>query len=895
MRFSLAATALLLATVQLAAADGAQATVRKSTNIPAEPLGIALQTLAKERGFQVAYVSDEVDRQRTQGASGHLTVDEALTQVLRGTGLTFRHVADNGVSILPAGTPAGSPSSPPSEGPSTQKREPVSRGKAERSFPGPFRMAQVDHGQAADSSSIEAKEQSSGLLEEVIVTAEKRSERVQDVPISMSVVTAADIDHRRLFNAEDYLRGIPGVNEVDSAQGQSIIIRGMETSPLNQNFGAGVTTATYFGETPTTNTAGLGNGTNVDLKLVDVERVEVLRGPQGTAFGDSSMGGAVRTIPVAPSVAGFEAKVAAGYSNTQGTGGNNYNAQATVNMPLVADRLALRAVGYEYKDSGYYRNLAGTDPAFQAASVIPYSAQAYAVDRDNVGAANVYGGRVAALYEATQDLKFQLSYLVQRDEQDGMAVSSSSGTYDQTMFEVAPEHYVRGQAEGASDLNIDILNATMSYNVGWADLVATYSRTKSGSVLSAPYQLFGRPWALSYYANSPHAEDVGEIRLASHTDTAWNFLVGLFDENVRDSADFNYLWFGSPATDILAPGFRYAGDYQDYRDLKQRAAFGEVYWTLLPGVTLTGGLRYYHYDRTDEVIESGPEFGAGATTYDAAGASGTTPRVNLSYKVAKEALLYAGYSEGFRLGKPQSGVPTSVCDKNADGIVDGTDISVASTSQVNSDRVKSFEFGAKLDLLQSRLRVDADVFRMNWYGLPVSVIAGSATTGCGFVYVTNAGAARSDGVELQANLRIAGAVRVEFGGSFTDAKLTADVPVQHFRAGQRLPGSPKADANAGVELDFGMAGHKAFVRADSVYVGPFWGDIPESPTLKAGNYVKLDLSGRIEFGRLNLDVFIRNATNRDAFTFRGAQPRVGPYFGYRLRPRTTGLQVSYEF
>jgi iron complex outermembrane receptor protein len=143
-------------------------------------------------------------------------------------------------------------------------------------------------------------ENPSSRIEHIVVTARKRAERIEDVPVSIAVVTVDDIDRRGLVSSEDYLRGMPGVNQGRDHAGQTVVIRGIESSPSYQNWYSGTTVATYFGETPTTNSAGLSGGTNVDLKLVDIQRVEVLRGPQGTAIGSSSLGGAVRTIPIAP-------------------------------------------------------------------------------------------------------------------------------------------------------------------------------------------------------------------------------------------------------------------------------------------------------------------------------------------------------------------------------------------------------------------------------------------------------------------------------------------------------------------------------------------------------------------------------------------------------------------
>jgi outer membrane receptor protein involved in Fe transport len=315
------------------------------------------------------------------------------------------------------------------------------------------------------------------MLEEVIVTAQKRAQRLTDVPLSVSVVTAGEIDARGLLNSGDYLRGMPGVNQLDSALNQTIVIRGIESATTFQNFGSGPTTATYFGETPTTNAAGLFGGTNVDIKLVDVERVEVLRGPQGTAFGNSSLGGAVRTIPVAPKLDRFEGALSGNYSVTADSGGDNHMTQGVANIPLVLDRFAVRATAYQFADSGYYQNRAGSDAAFRAAAA-GYGALASSIDEDEVGSYSVKGGRIAALFQATDDLRLTVSYLAQRAEADGV-IGSRGSDYRQTEFQVSPEHAIAGRSGGYSNIDIDLANVTMEYALGWA-----------GS-----YRARARPWA----------------------------------------------------------------------------------------------------------------------------------------------------------------------------------------------------------------------------------------------------------------------------------------------------------------------------------------------------------------------------------------------------------------
>src|SRR5262249_126936 len=161
-------------------------------------------------------------------------------------------------------------------------------------------------------------------------------------------------------------------------------------------------------------------------------------------------------------------------------------------------------------------------------------------------------------------------------------------------------------------------------------------------------------------------------------------------------------------------------------------------------------------------------------------------------------LVYAGWSQGFRLGQLQSGVPASFCDRDGDGIIDGTQVTVESTRRVHSDAVNSYEVGGKFAFLGHAMTIDAAIFRMAWSGMPMRVGQGT----CGFAYNANAGGAASEGVEVQGNLRLGAAFSADFGGSWIHARLTQDVPALNAYRGARLPGSPEANANLGLQYEF---------------------------------------------------------------------------------------------
>ena len=737
-----------------------------------------------------------------------------------------------------------------------------------------------------------------GRIEEIVVTARKRAENLQDVPISIAVVSADDIDRRALFSASDYLRGMPGAHQSEGVPSQSIVVRGLEANTIFQGTRGGETTGTYFGETPTIGAAG-SLGSNVDIKLVDIERVEVLRGPQGTAFGSASMGGTVRTIPMPPKLDSFEAKADADFSVTSGTGAENYRFTLTGNAPLVQDKLAIRGTAYVQSDSGFYRNRAGTNAAFQSTVVQPYGAEAYAIDEDEVGAYYVSGGRVSALYQASERLRFSLSYLGQDNETNGIPVATS-GPYEQTVLRVAAEDVRRGETLGVLDSSIDIANATIDYDMSWANLLVTYSYLEGGTVYMRPYTSIGFNWAASNGNESELRRNVGEVRLATHLEGDWNFIAGVYVEQNEERSTGDIIWFGDIARSLFPAAGRILSSSSGEQDSDQKAIFGEVSWEFLPGLTATAGARFFEYQREVPHAQGSGSFYSLPPDQPKFEESDSVFRANLSYEPTKGALIYAGWSQGFRPGRSQAGLNGNLCDLNSDGIVDGTSISLRSTQEVNADNVDSYELGGKF-VAFNRLMIDAAVFRMDWSGVPVSnVIRNPAIPACISGFQVNAGKARTDGLELQLNLQATDSLRVDLGGSYLNSRIIEGLPAQGFPAGNLLPGAPKVNANLGLQFDFEVAGYPAFVRADAIHVGSFFGDLQNSPVTKAGDYQKVDATARIGVNKFSIDLYVRNLTNEDAFTSRGAYSFSvlggfdGPY-GYQMRPRTVGVRLSYDF
>ncbi len=884
-----AATAAVLLSVSLALTAGASADAPRAINIPPGDLVSALDELAKQADIELVYRRDELHGIRTQGVSGTLSTQEAVKKLLEGTALRLETDASTGAMLIAL--------------PSAQSARSDARGVddhrtsvARADLPVQSAVLPAARPQSADAAGEEQDSQDA-RLGEIIVTATKRKEqRLQDVPMSIAVIGNEDIERRGLIGMEDYLRSIPGVNQIERGFDNAIIIRGINTSPQSENIGAGTTVATYFDETPITGAAGLGGG-GIDVRPVDLERIEVLRGPQGTAYGSASLGGTTRLISAKPKLDGFGGKLVTSYSDTTGHGSDNSMMQGVLNIPLVTGKLALRAVGYRYDDSGYYRNVAGLDPATLAFAG-QYGLTDFVRDhvRGDAGRMRSTGGRLAALWQATDNLSLSATYLSQGIEQDGRP-EAGVAKFEHARTPLALSVRVRDQAGEVQDSNLDLLSLVANYDLGWGTLTSSASWVDGNAVWTSggvsTFTFFG---PFSGIVDSDFQSFTTETRVASQLSGRIQFLGGVFYENVDNGYASLSVWPGSPATNPVRTDPM--ADVTNSRQLHQYAAFGEVSYQLADSLTATVGGRYFKYDRDERGLQEGGlvgvPLGSGVPTHLESDEDGSTFKANLSYKPTDGTLLYASWAQGFRLGRPQ--VPVlrgGVCDTNNDGLIDSTNSSVDSTALIDSDSLDSYEIGGKFVLFDRRMVVDAAAYHINWDDVPVrTIVAGSSCA-----YTANVGAATSDGLEIQASLLVGRGVRLDFGTGYTKVELSEDAPglPGSPKSGARLPGSPRWNANLAAQYDFQIAGRDAFVRADSFYTGALYGDFLQTLGVKAGDYIKVDARAGLMIRNLSLEFFVRNITNEDAYTWRGLAVNGAPFFGNRLRPRTVGVQVGYSF
>ena len=660
-------------------------------DIPAHNAAQALTLLAEQTRAMFLFPYDIAEARSANPVKGRYTLFEALTIILKNSGLATG-LSANGVIEIYLSDNADDP---------LREREMNTRKKLLAST-----IAFFIGGSATSVIGQEAgggQETDGGfVLEEIVVTATKRETSLQDTAMSISAIGSEGIDKRNLVGMGDYLNTVPGVTMQDRGASQnSVIIRGIASDPQLEESTVGI----YFGETPVT---GLGSTTSgdlsgsADIKFVDIERIEVLRGPQGTLYGSGSMGGTVRVIPASPNLEELEGKVVARYSETGGDGGNNHMLQGVANIPLIDDQLAIRAVVYKFDNSGYIKNVAasqpeGGGPGFESA----IQATGVAKDRGDVGSDEYTGYRLSGLWQPLEDLKITLSYLQQDIEQDGVPEVNPGlqGDFQQVRLGVGPggSHYEFMENE------IEITNALIEYDFGWASLSSSSSWADYTATNENDISFFMFIPASSRFESDDELF-VEELRLTSQLDGDVQFVLGAYYEDSEYTSAGPTRWTGDPALAGPDPFIWFTGQN---RNTDQLAIFGEITYDFTEQLAVTLGARHFDYDQD---YTSSFTMGSGlpdVSEEKPQEETGETYKINISYTPDDESLLYFQWAEGFRLGSTTAPL-SPACDVDNDGILD--DVGFPAPDTIDSDTSESFELGFKTQI-GDRVRTSSDTSR----------------------------------------------------------------------------------------------------------------------------------------------------------------------------------------
>ncbi len=732
-------------------------------------------------------------------------------------------------------------------------------------------------------------------LEEVIVTAQKRAENLEKVPLSVVAFSSATLEESGVQDFSSLAARIPGVTLNSAGPGQSSYsIRGVASVGGNAP-----TTGVYIDETPILPSGGDGATAAIDPDLFDLARVEVLRGPQGTLYGASSMGGTVRFITNQPNLASTEATVKGEGSYTEHGGGNG-RFDAMLNVPLVDGRAALRLVATYKNVSGFIDKEVGVwapnpnalPPPFPAYPASP--AQPAAIAR-NVNDQKLYTVRTILKVAVNDNFTITPSVWVQSLEMGGASNydiptgDSSAPLVQQRPFNLSEAYTDR----------FTLSNLTLKYDLGWGSLLSTSSymvrkeNTPDDETEALETTIPQGQFVPNVYNPTVTTHEfTEEARIAFNPQgSPLNGVAGVYFNN----SDRHYsVWYLTPGyaqfansytTSALLSGVTLSDlNYSQHGDYapRQYAVFSEVNYALTSKWKLTAGLRWYDLQYDAVRYEDGWSNGGPTVSDGTAKNTGVNPKGEISYQATDDQLYYASASRGVRPG----GVNTSNLAEKGCGQDYGP---------YQPDSLWNYEVGAKTRSLDGRLTVNAAAYYIKWKD-----VQQGETLPCSYQITENAGAAVVKGGELEMQSLIAAHLQLGLGVGYTHAVLDADAPNLGGLRGEQLENVPLWNGNASAKLFFAVQpGYPAFLRADAQYVGrsyPFFDH--SDPATYQGDYAILDLRAGLGHGAWELNVFCTNALDKQAALSDFLSDNYSAPNRVRMftnQPRTTGLSLSWQF
>jgi iron complex outermembrane receptor protein len=692
------------------------------------------------------------------------------------------------------------------------------------------------------------------ILEDVVVTARKREERLLDVPFSLQVLGSDELDKLGAVNFADYARAVAGVQFEDKGPGRAnIFMRGVSTGG-DVDTGKQSTVGVYFDETPMSESSS-----QPDLKLYDIDRIEVLRGAQGTLFGSASLSGTLRILPKQPDASRFEAFTQAQLSSTEDGGWNNV-LNGMVNVPI-GEKAAIRAVGYHVYNEGFLTN--------------GFSGE------DNINDERSNGGRVALLLAPTDELDVTLSGIYQRSEFG--AYYQATDHYPELIIDQAePEPFTDRYAIGTLKVN---------YDFGGAQLTSVSSLFDRKRYFQNDIDYFtgfvGVPQAFSplTYTSRTFTQ---EVRLASSGSQRLNWVVGAFYDDRDESATQSISPAGEP---VPPPAEQLAHIHRDV-GTTQYAGFGEANYALTDKLTLTAGVRVSQIDGENTSVNDGILFGGETIKTGQSSDSPVSPRFIVSYRPTGDAELHLQASRGFRIGGVNPGLPP--CDP-----ANGCTVDVGST--FGPDSVWNYEIGTKWQLLENRVSLEAAVFWIDWDDIQVNVGRGD-----GFNGFMNAGSAVSRGVELTGTAQLTDQVRIGGQFTYTEAYLTHLAPgvaaAGVAQVDDDLPQIPPVSTSVYGEWGTTFSGDGwLYLRGDVQYVDRRFGGFASNDPSELPAYTLVNVRLGADKGPYSVAFFVNNVTDKRAILADQSYSGVHdgqPYSWQRDNinvPRTIGVSLARRF
>lgn len=727
---------------------------------------------------------------------------------------------------------------------------------------------------AADDSSTAPRpagaqvEPQTEALETVVVTAQKRTEALQKVPDSVTALQTADLARQGAVKLTDYAADVPGLNLISSTPGQSIVIlRGITTG---FSVGSPSTVSTYVDDVPygSATASAYGSIATLDLDPGILQRVEVLRGPQGTLYGAGAFGGVIKYDTTQPSLTDYRGRAELDGSAVDG-GGDGGGVRAMLDGPLVKDKLGVTISAFDRHDPGYIDD--------------PHR------NRQNVNKSESYGGRVAVSWRPTDKLSSELSAIDQETFTDGQSVADLNPN-------LAPIYGKYEQARNGNelwDVRSRLYSLRVSYDLGWATIASISSYQTQEALWS--YDLTIKRGAAAQAATGvpnlgvfehvvvDHKKDTQELRITSPNSDKLEWLAGLFYTHEWGIKDENFQPI-SILTDMPVslpqPLFRDVlnDSYTEY------AAYGDLTYYVSSKFKVLSGIRYSN-DSEDSVTPfTGVLAGVPSVTVGKSSDTSVTYLVSPSFNFNANNMAYARVASGFRPGGPTNVPPASLLG--------------GAPESYGPDSLTNYELGYKAVLPQQRMTIDLSAFDVEWKDMQIRTVVS------GFFVTGNAAGARSSGVELDWGWEPINGLHLTANAAYTDAKLTADAPAIGGKSGDALPDVPRLSANLAADYEFPISGELVgFVGGNVQYQGARHQDFvastpkgyvaPGMPAYTVGNvHLGFNYTG------LSVEAYIKNVGNSYGMTRISSLMANGyspPLAVGVIQPRTFGLSVTKEF
>ncbi len=766
----------------------------------------------------------------------------------------------------------------------------------------------------AQDESSEKKARETTELAPITVTAQGREEDILSVPYNISAVSGDTIESSNILDTAELMRSVPGVGVIDRGARNSSVVSGIRIRGLNVDssalgdyaVSAASTVATYVDKTPLF----------ANFLLSDIERVEVLRGPQGTLYGSGALGGAVRFILREPELGAFSGRVSLSGSSVDHSDGIGGSGSATLNIPL-ADTLALRlnTTINDFPGVTDYRQIYVLDE--QGTPVAPSGIldtdASYRSKKDADFVKQSYG-RASLLWRPSDSFDMTLSYMAQADRfggrrgtslgTDGFGVPYQDLEVGSIQLEPADRHVNLTSLEANIDLGFATLtSSTSDYNhVGDITSENTGFYAQNGW-LAAFYYNYPRPMASAVRGYGDRAF-TQEFRLTSSKGEAFDYVIGAYYQNQkRRSSQDSFLRGFKQWWDAAYPAFADAVvSDQDYlyrqkEHFKETAFYGELTWHATDTVQFTGGFRHFRDEAVTDVFQTTGLYSGIIDSSTSRGDQSDSDNLfkgNVSWKFSPSNQLYATVSEGYRRGGT-NGTPTT-----------GTFAEDPAWTTYKSDTVRNYELGIKGAV--NRMTYNANVFFVDWKDPQVN----SATTNWGFFAVQNADKASTRGVELELAGGIGDGFSYGLGYTYTDAQLdsdaiSADGVYMIGHKGDQLPGAAKHRINANASYGFPVASGWLTFRGDIYHQSDMRNALSLSPRFNTDLDAFTILNASMTYSRDNWDttLWIKNIGNVDAVNgiytdlYMGTSPAQN-YYGNGSKalvtlPRTIGITASYRF